>query len=92
MLEVPGVEAVKASRLRAGGTRNRGFDFRRGEDFHFLPMRSGMLWRATRILLSGFLGLFRILKLNVHLRLVYRIKMYGAIPPLPHNALFDHEK
>ena len=42
-----------------------------------------------RLLFSGFLGLSRVLKLNIHLRLVYTIKMWELYLHSPHNALLN---
>jgi hypothetical protein len=73
------------ARLRDGQRRNRGWIPRKDRRYFFSPKCPGRLWGPPNLLFivyrrkSG-----RGVKLTSHLHVVPRLKLSGAIPPVPH--------
>jgi len=62
------------------------------ENFFFTPPRLDWLWGPPRLLSKGYQGFLnweqsgRAVKLAIHLHLVLRLRMRGAIPPLLYTS------
>jgi hypothetical protein len=82
-------EEGTVSRLRERLLRNRSLIPGRGDRLTTFPERPDRLWGPTTFLFSGQGGLFpgglrgRNVKLTAHFHLVPRLRMRGAILPLP---------
>jgi len=75
--------------LATGWTDDQGSIFVRGGNFISSPQRPDRLWGPPSILYSAYRELFpsgqsgRGMGLNTHLHLMPRLRIRGAIPPLP---------
>jgi len=54
----------------------------RGRDLFCSPPRPDRLWDPPSLLSKGDKATGRYVKLTIHLQLVLRLRMYGAVPPL----------
>jgi hypothetical protein len=68
--------------------RRPGFSSRWGQSCNFFssPSRPDRLWGPPGLLFSGYRRLFPRVKLTTHPHLVPRLRMCGAMPPLPNTS------